>query len=243
MLLVTPSKFFLLFQQLLCTYAFPKCTLRGAHQVPLPLCREDCLAVSKLFCYNDWALVEDNKLTFESRGHFHLPDCDALPSHIPVNHNGSSNVSSPPYQPEGSVCSPANLTEMKYDQITRDCVKGRGRFYQGNVNVTKDGLPCQKWDEQEPHEHDRPPDVFPEVQNAENYCRNAGGEEHAPWCYTMDPAIRWQHCDIPLCGMLNFKKEITIKFIFIELFLLIHIFFFPQEMPQMQDYRMWKFGI
>lgn len=83
---------------------------------------------------------------------------------------------------------------------TDDCVKGRGRFYQGTMNRTKQGLPCQHWDSQVPHSHYRPPDVFPEVQNAENYCRNAGGEEPSPWCYTMDPTVRWQRCDIPVCG-------------------------------------------
>lgn len=81
-----------------------------------------------------------------------------------------------------------------------DCVKGRGRFYQGTVNRTKQGLPCQHWNSQLPHSHYRPPDVFPEVQNAENFCRNAGGEEPSPWCYTMDPTVRWQRCDIPICG-------------------------------------------
>jgi len=79
-------------------------------------------------------------------------------------------------------------------------VKDRGRFYQGTVNVTKSGIPCQKWTSQEPHTHDRPPDVFPEIQNAENYCRNAGGEVDAPWCYTMNSSVRWELCDIPLCG-------------------------------------------
>lgn len=83
---------------------------------------------------------------------------------------------------------------------TEDCVRGRGRFYQGTVNVTKDGLACQRWDSQFPHSHDRPPNVFPEVQNAENYCRNAGGEEPSPWCYTMNQTVRWQRCDIPVCG-------------------------------------------
>lgn len=70
----------------------------------------------------------------------------------------------------------------------------------GFVNKTIAGIPCQHWDATEPHSHDRPPDVFPEVQNATNYCRNAGGEEPGPWCYTMDPLIRWQMCDIPVCG-------------------------------------------
>jgi receptor tyrosine kinase len=52
-----------------------------------------------------------------------------------------------------------------------------------------------------PHTHDRPSPVFKEIHNSENYCRNAGGEEPRPWCYTSDPAVRWQHCDILPCGM------------------------------------------
>jgi hypothetical protein len=30
--------------------------------------------------------------------------------------------------------------------------------------------------------------------------RNGGGIEHTPWCYTMDPLVRWQHCHIEKCG-------------------------------------------
>jgi len=73
----------------------------------------------------------------------------------------------------------------------------------GTMNVSKDGIACQRWDSQEPHSHNRPPEVFPEVQDADNFCRNAGGEEPSPWCYTMDPTMRWQHCDIPICGKLT----------------------------------------
>nr|CAH0099615.1 unnamed protein product [Daphnia galeata] len=53
----------------------------------------------------------------------------------------------------------------------------------------------------EPHSHNRPPlNIFPEMQGSENFCRNAGGEEPRPWCYTTDPLVRWQPCDIPQCG-------------------------------------------
>lgn len=88
-----------------------------------------------------------------------------------------------------------------------DCVKGRGRFYLGKMNVTKDGLPCQKWDSQEPHTHTAPPNVFPELKDAENFCRNAGGEERMPWCFTMNSSIRWQHCNIPKCANYSLNGE------------------------------------
>lgn len=84
--------------------------------------------------------------------------------------------------------------------FTDECRMGKGQYYLGNVNRTKTGIPCQRWDSQEPHDHIQPPLVFPQIMEGENYCRNAGGEESFPWCYTIDKAVRWQHCDIPLCG-------------------------------------------
>lgn len=187
-------------KRLLCAYAFPQCLLQDEHAVGLPLCAEDCVAVKQLFCYNDWALIEHNKhrgIYLKSRGHFTLPDCDTLPSF--------KKATKP-------VCSHAKLTDMPESEITFDCIRGRGRYYQGTVNVTKHGLPCQKWDSEDPHSHFRPPMVFPEVQNAENYCRNAGGEEPSPWCYTMDPNVRWQHCDIPPCGNNTDLTDVTPTF-------------------------------
>lgn len=87
-----------------------------------------------------------------------------------------------------------------------DCRNGNGRYYLGTVNVTKSGLPCQRWDVQYPHKHIQPPQVFPQIAHGENYCRNAGGEEPYPWCYTLDVSVRWQHCDIPLCRKYKCNK-------------------------------------
>ena len=152
-------------------------------------------------------MIEDNKqkgIYFKSRGHFRLPDCESLSSH----ENKTQNAD----------CSHTGLTDVKVDEITYTCIKEKGRFYQGPVNVTKAGIPCQRWDKQEPHSHNRPPNVFPEMWNSENNCRNAGGEEPVPWCYTMDPKVRWQHCDIPVCGeetydqfLLSFQNFILSK--------------------------------
>uniref|UniRef100_A0A8B9CMH4 Kringle domain-containing protein n=1 Tax=Anser brachyrhynchus TaxID=132585 RepID=A0A8B9CMH4_9AVES len=33
----------------------------------------------------------------------------------------------------------------------------------------------------------------------ENYCRNPDDDVNGPWCYTADPAIRFDYCNIPEC--------------------------------------------
>lgn len=50
-----------------------------------------------------------------------------------------------------------------------------------------------------PHLHRRTPQVFPELYDAENYCRNPGGENERPWCYTKDPSVTWEYCSVPPC--------------------------------------------
>uniref|UniRef100_A0A182WHX1 Kinesin motor domain-containing protein n=1 Tax=Anopheles minimus TaxID=112268 RepID=A0A182WHX1_9DIPT len=175
-------------EKLLCAYAFPQCVINDGSTIRLPLCYEDCVATYLQFCYNDWALIEEKKErgdVIKSRGHFRLPNCEELP-----RYNKSAK---PP------VCSHVGLTELVSEEVTYDCRMGNGRFYLGTVNVSSSGIPCQKWDSQEPHSHHKPPLVFAELQDAENYCRNAGGEEPTPWCYTTDKTVRWQACDIPLC--------------------------------------------
>lgn len=173
-------------EKFICAYAFPECNI----YTPLPLCHEDCVAVKKLFCYKEWAIIEDKKakgVFFQSRGHFRLPDCDKLPSYSIVN--------------KSATCVYTGLTDMNKNEITYDCVRDRGRFYQGKVNKTVSGLICQNWDSQVPHSHNSPPlGIFPELKDSENFCRNAGGEEVRPWCFTSKKEIRWEYCDIPLCS-------------------------------------------
>ena len=65
--------------------------------------------------------------------------------------------------------------------------------YQGTINYTQSGKTCQKWSSQEPHEHNRTPDAYPEAGLDDNYCRNPDGEDGA-WCYTTDPETRFELC-------------------------------------------------
>lgn len=78
-----------------------------SNHTPLPLCYEDCVAVKQLFCYQDWALIEDNKnrgIYFKSRGHFELPDCEKLPKYS--LENGTA------------TCTYAGLTEINQSEVT-----------------------------------------------------------------------------------------------------------------------------
>lgn len=64
-----------------------------------------------------------------------------------------------------------------------------------------------------PHLHRRTPQVFPELSDAENYCRNPGGENERPWCYTKDPSVTWEYCNVSPCGdgrQLQFMISVTV---------------------------------
>eukprot|EP00058_Branchiostoma_floridae_P010519 XP_002596007.1 hypothetical protein BRAFLDRAFT_123738 [Branchiostoma floridae] len=79
-----------------------------------------------------------------------------------------------------------------------DCMFNTGEFYKGSKATSISGLTCQRWDSQSPHQHDRTPQNYPENDLRENYCRNPDGEPRT-WCYTTDPSVRWEHCDVPKC--------------------------------------------
>ncbi|XP_069114389.1 plasminogen-like [Argopecten irradians] len=62
--------------------------------------------------------------------------------------------------------------------------------YVGGVTCTLSGIPCQRWDSQEPHSHS----VFKGRSDLGNRCKI--GDEDRPWCYTMDPDDRWDYCPV-----------------------------------------------
>ncbi|XP_052075705.1 putative macrophage stimulating 1-like protein [Mytilus californianus] len=76
--------------------------------------------------------------------------------------------------------------------------------------MTRSYIPCQRWDSRFPHDH-----LNTELmKDHENYCRNPDEESEGPWCYTMDPRIRWESCDVPFCGSTpavpsHIKSQIT----------------------------------
>ena len=78
--------------------------------------------------------------------------------------------------------------------------------YRGTVSITSSGLTCQEWDSQLPHSHSRTKENYPGFGLRSNYCRNPDGERLA-WCYTTDPDVRWEFCDVPICDTIRSVVE------------------------------------
>ena len=75
----------------------------------------------------------------------------------------------------------------------------------GTLHKTVTGKQCQKWSSDSPHvtNPSYTDDDFPDGSRvaAENYCRNPDPSwSRGVWCYTIDPDVRWEDCDVPICG-------------------------------------------
>ena len=89
-----------------------------------------------------------------------------------------------------------------FEEIYKECKNDQaGQSYRGKLSVTRSGRQCQLWVGQHPHQHQMHAGGFPEADlfAAVNYCRNPDGENEGPWCYTTDPDMRWEYCDVPIC--------------------------------------------
>ncbi|XP_074653659.1 plasminogen-like [Tubulanus polymorphus] len=73
-----------------------------------------------------------------------------------------------------------------------------GREYRGTLNQVRSGKTCQAWNSRSPHKHDRY-NMLSDRNTAANYCRNPDNTTGGPWCYTTDPAVRWEYCDVKIC--------------------------------------------
>ncbi|KAG5274258.1 hypothetical protein AALO_G00134080 [Alosa alosa] len=78
------------------------------------------------------------------------------------------------------------------------CITCNGEDYRGQVDHTKTGRECQRWDQQHPHQHIYQPEKYPEKSLDDNYCRNPDASP-VPWCYTTDPLVEREDCEIRKC--------------------------------------------
>ncbi|XP_062317721.1 hepatocyte growth factor [Osmerus eperlanus] len=81
-----------------------------------------------------------------------------------------------------------------------ECVSCNGESYRGPMDHTESGRECQRWDLQERHKHLFHPKRYPDKGLDDNYCRNPDGR-HRPWCFTLDPHMPWEYCNIRACDL------------------------------------------
>ncbi|XP_068837682.1 hepatocyte growth factor-like protein isoform X5 [Capricornis sumatraensis] len=87
------------------------------------------------------------------------------------------------------------------------CLWCNGEDYRGSVDSTESGRECQRWDLQHPHPHPFEPSKFLDKNLDDNYCRNPDGSER-PWCYTTDPQMEREFCDLPRCDCYHGAGEL-----------------------------------
>jgi hypothetical protein len=125
------------------------------------------------------------------------------PKYQPKNsrHNHCRN---PDKDPKGPWCYTTDPKKrFEYCDVT-DCNDGTELTcwqyndieYRGTAHHTISGIECQSWDRNKPH---RPNHRPRKVKSQKNYCRNPDNDPKGPWCYTMDPEVRYEYCDIPKC--------------------------------------------
>ncbi|KAL3915198.1 MAG: hypothetical protein SGPRY_007333 [Prymnesium sp.] len=111
-------------------------------------------------------------------------------------------------------CLPSFLDDSECDEVCHtascgwdgtDCGHGTddcytmadGQDYRGSVSTTKSGHSCQLWSHQSPNAHTHTHINYPNAGlGGHNFCRNPGGSDASPWCYTLGP-VRLELCNVP----------------------------------------------
>jgi len=89
----------------------------------------------------------------------------------------------------------------------RDCTEGmcsplgKATSYDGNISITQSGKTCQFWRSNFPHPIIRQFNASEAGSNLiENFCRNPDDTAEGPWCFTRDPTVAREQCNVPRCG-------------------------------------------
>jgi hypothetical protein len=85
-------------------------------------------------------------------------------------------------------------TTTKTEEPDETLKGNKGSGYRGMQTKTRSGRTCQNWDSQSPQKHKFHVQERSKFGLIKNYCRNPDGEATI-WCYTTDPAKRWEFCD------------------------------------------------
>ncbi|KAK3604326.1 hypothetical protein CHS0354_021124 [Potamilus streckersoni] len=85
----------------------------------------------------------------------------------------------------------------KFDEEFEGCFTDSFE-YTGRKNHTESGLECMEWSSTTPHDHHQTNFPDDSIEKARNYCRDPD-RSGKPWCYTIDPNVRYQTCSVQRC--------------------------------------------
>ena len=84
-----------------------------------------------------------------------------------------------------------------------------GHTYRGTLAVTRSGYVCQEWTSDAPQPPTYTADDYPNAGlGAHNYCRNPNLRPQGPWCYTTNPDVPWEACDLNRCDGADCKTDV-----------------------------------
>ncbi|MGH0177708.1 UNVERIFIED_CONTAM: hypothetical protein FKN15_076370 [Acipenser sinensis] len=109
--------------------------------------------------------------------------------------------------------------DFRYDLYEKKvyCYNGTGEDYRGHLSKTRSGFPCAVWDESLKSKSW----TLSEPSMAglqKNYCRNPDKDKHGLWCFTNNPSIPWDYCDL--------KRSMTIGVV-------------DHYIPDLTEYSVW----
>mmetsp|Transcript_4753 Transcript_4753/g.9346 ORF Transcript_4753/g.9346 Transcript_4753/m.9346 type:complete len:226 (-) Transcript_4753:85-762(-) len=76
-----------------------------------------------------------------------------------------------------------------------DCYLNKGADYVGLKTSSSSGRRCMNW----LNSKDAKDLVSVKGIGNHNYCRNPKGGKDKPWCFTVDPKVGWEYCEVPEC--------------------------------------------
>lgn len=161
---------------LLCYFAFPLCEENSPHPVARKVCRHECELLQSGSCGLRGGDVQRHPLVSK---HNVLPVCEELP---PLGSKESAN------------CIRLGLPNAIEVKSEHTCYTGSGIDYRGTVTHTTTGMNCQQWNSKLIEVME-----YPELIGGHSYCRNPGGLEVQPWCFTDNPHHPKEFCSIPKC--------------------------------------------
>ncbi|KAH6940978.1 hypothetical protein HPB50_011542 [Hyalomma asiaticum] len=169
----------------LCFFVFPPCEpAPGAPPdrppEPRSVCRDECELLEQSLCRMEYSIAKRHPLIGQQNI---LPVCEDLP---PIG------------SPEAQSCLRLGVPHRETDDVNKEegCYVHGGEDYRGVVAETVSGLPCQPWTHQILFSRIA---EYPEIVGGHNYCRNPGGMESQPWCFTSGAVVKKEICNIPKC--------------------------------------------